>query len=511
MKSPRFRRFLAGAFATSLLASSFGSAQMSVDKVVALDRTLQHVRAAYNKLDSRHQKMLDGYANIVHLADVWHTYGMRLTDPSFVARAKMGAQLTSAPPPVGSLIRASNPATDVAYSSFAGFTQSETSTARCGNNVVVGFNDSGSVFETPYFYTGTGGQAFSGAAYSTNGGASFTDVGPINPGPGNGNFLGGDPGVNCSDANTFYYSQIFDYTDSSFNFFGAVSVNKSTDGGKTWGDPIPAISKDGSHLLDKPWSTIDPSNKSRMFVSYTDFDFSQTNSCGTNYPIRIAIEFVESDDGGATWSANPTVAIEVCGNAAVQGSQMAVDSHGTMYISWVNLGSNFPFGPRSIQISSLKSGTLSAPVTVEANVQPGGDLRESTDGGNTWGFAPRKVNSDIQSRLGSGHDHYQSAIAVDSRGFVGVCWYDRRHDAENFAIKRHCGESTDGGFSFSDADIGMPGFAPTHGNDVFINSIYMGDYDQLTSDFTNANSGFVGAFENQTNRGNPDVFVHKMN
>ena len=101
MKSPRFTRFLAGAFATSLLAASFGSAQMSVDKVVALDRTLQHVRAAYNKLDSRHQKMLDGYANIVHLADAWHTYGMRLTDPSFVARANMAAQLASAPAPVG--------------------------------------------------------------------------------------------------------------------------------------------------------------------------------------------------------------------------------------------------------------------------------------------------------------------------------------------------------------------------------------------------------------------------
>jgi hypothetical protein len=566
MKSPSFTRFLASAFATSLLASSFGSAQMSVEKVVALDKTLQHVKAAYNKLDSRHQKMLDGYANVVHLADAWHTHGMRFTDPSFVARAKMGALSPSAPPPAGSLIRASNPATDVAYSSFAGFTQSETSTARCGNSVVVGFNDSGSVFETPYYYTGTGGQAFSGAAYSTNGGASFTDVGPINPGPGNGNFLGGDPGVNCSDANTFYYSQIFDYTDSSFNFFGAISVNKSTDGGKTWGDPIPAISKDGSHLLDKPWSTIDPSNKSRIFVSYTDFDFSFSSAtCG--FDIRTAIEFVESDDGGATWSSKPTVAIEVCGAAAVQGSQMAVDSHGTMYISWVNLGSNFPFGPRSIQISSFKSATLSAAVTVEANVQPGGDsyylqgefrdfldmamavdhsgtasdgtlyitwsdgrdkivpdplaiqgfyayddvlLRESADGGNTWSSA-RKVNSDIQSRLGSGHDHYQSAIAVDNRGIVGVCWYDRRDDPENFAIKRHCGESTDGGFTFSDANIGMPGFAPTHGNDVFINGIYMGDYDQLTSDFTNSNSGFVGAFENQTNRGNPDVFVHKMN
>src|SRR5258708_13592223 len=153
--------------------------------------------------------MLDGYANIVHLADVWHTYGMRFTDPSFVARAKMGAQLTSAPPPVGSLIRASNPATDVAYSSFAGFTQSETSTARCGNNVVVGFNDSGSVFETPYFYTGTGGQAFSGAPYSTNGGASFTDVGPINPAPGNGNFIAVGPGDNSPHPTPSYYSLLF--------------------------------------------------------------------------------------------------------------------------------------------------------------------------------------------------------------------------------------------------------------------------------------------------------------
>jgi hypothetical protein len=539
---------------------------MSVEKVVALDRTLQQVKTAYNKLDSRHQKMLDGYTNVVHLADVWHARGMRFTDPSFAARVKMEARSTIAAPSGAGLIPASNPSTDVAYSSFAGFTQSETSTARCGNSVVVGFNDSGSVFETPYFYTLTGGQAFSGAAYSTNGGASFTDVGPINPGSGNGNFLGGDPGVNCSDANTFYYSQIFDYSDSNGNFFGAIGVNKSTDGGKIWGDPVPAISKDFSHLLDKPWSTIDPSNKSRIFVSYTDFDFSFSSvACGAN--VRTAIEFVESDDGGATWSAAPHVAIEVCGNAAVQGSQMAVDSHGTMYISWVNLGSNFPFGPRSIQISSFKSATLSAPVTVEANVQPGGDsyylqgefrdfldmamavdhsgtasdgtlyitwadgrdktvpdplaiqgfyayddvlLRQSSDGGNTWSFA-RKVNSDIQSRLGSGHDHYQSAIAVDNRGFVGVCWYDRRDDNENFAIKRHCGESTDGGFTFTEGNIGMSAFAPTHGNDLFINPIYMGDYDQLTSDFTNANSGFVGAFENQTNRGNPDVYVHPMN
>ena len=113
--------------------------------------------------------------------------------------------------------------------------------------------------------------------------------------------------------------------------------------------------------------------------------------------------------------------------------------------------------------------------------------------------------------MGSGHDHFQSGIAVDNRGYVAVCYYDRRADNENFAIRRHCGESTNNGFTWTDGDIGMAGFAPTHGNDLFINPIYMGDYDQMTSDFLNTNSGFIGAFENQTNRGNPDAVAHSMN
>ncbi len=566
MKSLGLSRLIAGVSVTVLLASSFGAAQMSAQKVAATNKILQQVKSSIQKLSPSHQMALDGYANISHLADAWKAYGMRLTDPTFKPRAPFAA--ATAALPAAPIVPASSPSTDVAYSSFGGFTQSETSVARCGNSVVVGYNDSGSVFETPLFYTGTGGQSFSGASFSTNGGATFTDMGPINPGSNNYNFLGGDPGINCADPHTFYYTQIFDYYDASNNPWAAISINTSTDGGRTWGDPVPAISKSASeHLLDKPWSTIDPSNHKRIFVSYTDFDFSQTNACGTNYPGRTAIEFVESDDGGVSWSASPTVAIQVCGAAAVQGSQLAVSSTGVLYISWVNLGSNFPFGPRSIQISNYAGGVLSAPVTVDSAVQPGGDsyylqgefrdfldmamaidhsrtasdgtlyitwadgrdktvpdplaiqgfyayddvlLRASYDGGQTWGFAPTKVNSDIQSRLGSGHDHYQSGIAVDKRGYVGVCWYDRRADAENFAIRRHCGESANQGLSFSDSDIGMNAWAPTHGNDVFINPIYMGDYDQMTSDFLNVNPGFVGAFENQTTRGNPDVDVHAM-
>jgi hypothetical protein len=574
IKSARFSRLLAGVFGTAVLASSFAGAQMSVEKVAATNKILQQVKASVSKLDSRHQKMLDGTSNIVHLANVWEKYGLRLADPTFVARAKVArsaatptASGAATPTVSGGIVRASDPSSDIAFSSFGGFTQSETSTARCGNTVVVGYNDSGSVFETPYFFTSLGGQSFSGSSYSTNGGASFTDIGPINPGPNTYNFLGGDPMVNCADANTFYFSQIFDYYDSSLNPFVAIALNTSTDGGKGWGDPVAAVSKDGfTHSLDKPWSTIDPSNHKRIFVSYTDFDYTFTSAaCPKDF--RTAIEFVESDDRGVTWSA-PKVAIEVCGNAGVQGSQMAVSSAGTLYISWVNLGSNFPLGPRAIQIARFAGRTLSAPVMVDASIQPGGDsyflqgefrdfldmamaidhsgtatdgalyitwadgrdkivpdpvaiqgayayddvlLRASFDGGATWGFSPIKVNSDTQSRLGSGHDHYQSGIAVDNRGVVAVCYYDRRADWENFAIRRHCGESTNGGFSFTDSDIGLASSAPTHGNDVFVNSIYMGDYDQLTSDFMNHHSGFIGAFESQTTRGNSDAVTHSMN
>ncbi len=568
MKSPNLPRFVAGVCATALFASSFAASQMSVEKVAATNKILQQVKATIKKLPPRHQQLLDGYANIGHLADAWQLYGMRLTDPTFIARAKM-ARSSTAPPPTASVVAVSNPSTDIAYSSFGGFTQSETSTARCGNSVVVGYNDSGSVFETPFFFSGAGGQSFSGSSYSTNAGASFTDIGPINPGPTTFNFLGGDPVVNCADANTFYFSQIFDFDDASGNPWAAIALNTSSDGGRSWGDPVAAVSKSGFyHLLDKPWSTIDPSNHKRIFVSYTDFDGSQTNGCGTNFPGRTAIEFVESDDGGVTWSTTPIVAIQACGAAAVQGSQLAVSSTGTLYISWVNLGSNFPLGPRTIQVSSYSKGILSSPVTVDSAVQPGGDsyylqgefrdfldmsmaidhsrtatdgalyitwadgrnktvpdplatqgfyayddvlLRASFDGGITWGFVPTKVNSDTQSRLGLGHDHYQSGIAVDRRGDVAVCWYDRRADSENFAIRRHCGESSNAGGTFTESDIGMSPFAPTHGNDLFINPIYMGDYDQLSSDFLNLSSGFIGAFQNQTTRGNPDAVAHPMN
>jgi hypothetical protein len=177
---------------------------------------------------------------------------------------------------------------------------------------------------------------------------------------------------------------------------------------------------------------------------------------------------------------------------------MAIDhsggtKDGTLYVTWADGRDKIVPDPVAIQGAYAYDDVL---------------LRSSIDGVH-WSF-PVKVNSDFQARLASGHDHYQSGVAVDNRGYVGICWYDRRADPENFTIRRHCGESING-TSFTDADVGMPPFSGLHSTDVFINPIYMGDYDQMTSDFLNVNSGFIGAFESQEGiRGNPDAVAYKL-
>ena len=224
----------------------------------------------------------------------------------------------------------SNPATDFVLSQTAGFTQSETSTAWCGNIVVVGYNDSGSLFETLVF--GVGGLSFNGVARSIDRGRTFTDLLFLDPGPPT-NFLGGDPVVACTGPTTFYYSSLLSQPAAS-----GISVSKSSNGGLTYGLPVAAALKAApAHFLDKSWMAVDPTNANRLFVTYTDFDNSGT-SAGCPGVGRVAIEIVRSVDGGATWGA-PQVIDEVCRSAAlsfpfVQGSQVAVGPDGEVYVVW---------------------------------------------------------------------------------------------------------------------------------------------------------------------------------
>ena len=195
----------------------------------------------------------------------------------------------------GGVPRVSDPALDFLTSVLEGFTQSETSTAWCGNSVVVGYNDSGAFMRTAAVNP-TAASSFNGISVSANGGRTYRDIGFLNPGSNPANFLEGDPVVFCSSATQFYYSSLLEtaVTDSQGNLqaITAVSLSSSSNGGVVWANPVVAVGKDGfSHFLDKPWSTYDPANPQLIYVTYTDFDFSLSSAACPN-DSRTAIELV---------------------------------------------------------------------------------------------------------------------------------------------------------------------------------------------------------------------------
>ena len=83
MKSSRLLHVIGSLMAGAALMSSLAVAQLSVEKVTATNKILQQIQATVSKLPPAQQKMLDGYANINHIATKWQAYGMRLTSPTF--------------------------------------------------------------------------------------------------------------------------------------------------------------------------------------------------------------------------------------------------------------------------------------------------------------------------------------------------------------------------------------------------------------------------------------------
>jgi len=549
-----------------ILSEKVTWAQVAPERSTDMKQMAERVKAFAERMPESARNMLSsGALNLINLAERWDRIESHLRQARPASRP---SDQPIVPPDVEEVVanrimapkQVSNPAVDVLSSRFVGFTQSETSTAWCGNNVVVGFNDSGSFVET-WPVPGIG-LSLNGVARSTNKGGSFADLGYLNPGPVVADYLSGDPVIACSDPNTFYYASLFVRGSATSD----ISVSKSTDGGATFGNPVSAASKSlVTHFLDKEWMAVDPTSPNRLFVTYTDFDSSGV-VCGFDAgdPIsRTAIELVRSTDGGATWSL-PVVIREVCGDAFVQGSQVAVGPAGEVYVAWETFAANFVTREIDIRKSTDNGSTFGPVVKVNDAVCAGscqrlqGDFRSgfdfptlavdrsgtstngyayiawhdgrnltvpdfwleaygytdilfsrSTDGGATW-LAPVRVNNNPEPlSSGLGTDQYQPGIAVDKAGKIGVCFYDRRRDPNNFLIDRECAISKDAGISWKNKKMTKNNFSAVPGQDLLLSSAYMGDYDSLASDFTKTNRGFVGAWGDNS-LGNPDIKVDKF-
>lgn len=452
-------------------------------------------------------------------------------------------------------------------SRFSGFTQSETSTAWCGPNVLTAFNDTAAEIES--IARGSGISAI-GFAASSNRGASFQYIGAPTVGGNYDQEIMGNPSVVCADADSFYYSAL--WNDSLSNITGVV-VGKSTDKGRTFSAPSVAVTKDlGAHFVDHDWIAADMTDSSRLYIVYNDIDYSG-DFCGTDPSsgsiiARYAIEMVSSINGGANWSG-PVVLEQVCATAAspyamVSGPQVIVGPQGQVYVAWEATGENgASMTSRAIKIAkSIDGGASFGAPTVVAQVTPVGDgadlqgfiraaefpaiavgkgrknegfvylawddagsnapdalsttsaygfadvkFSASEDGGNTWS-TPVRVNNNVEGGAAAPTDHFTPAIGSDKSGLVAVCFYDRRRDPNNFLIDRECAKSANGGISWRNSKITPANFASMVGQDVLVASDYMGEYDSVASDSLNQYSGLVDSYASNAG-GHPAVMTNK--
>ena len=296
-------------------------------------------------------------------------------------------------------VRVNNPAEDLQVDQT---TQSETSVAVNGTQVVVGFNDSQKLLDGRVF---TAGADLTGYAYSTDGGASFTDGGVLPNAPGQQNV--GDPAVAADRAGNFYYATLSeDFSANSLN----VVVAKSADGGKTWSTPVrvntlpPGIFQ----FDDKDAIAVgpDPTTPSQddIYVGWDAFSFS---SSGPSFGPTTSLHLAHSTDGGRTWAdvtvARFTPSPGSCSFQQFVGADPVVDtSNGTVVLSAEKFaGSNCVFPPPP-PVLSLKSFT-------------------STNGGSSFG--PETVISFVTSSTqGTGAFELGPGMAMRNAEFPSMAF-----------------------------------------------------------------------------------------
>ena len=379
-------------------------------------------------------------------------------------------------------------------------TQSETGLVLAGPNIVSVFNDSGS------FTANTSpGNHFTGFAVSMNGGTSFQDKGTL---PNSTIGDAGDPVLaRSASTGTVFISTL------GFNSGNALQIFRSTDNGMTFGAPIngaPGFST--AHSLDKEWIAVDNTpgaGYGNVYMAAVDFTGSNGN-----------IIFTRSTDDGFTWS--PSGGTSIATGNFNQGAFVTVGADHAVYVYWLDqtalpkqikvrksTDQGVTFGP-AVTVTSLLVTTTNGnlglgfrtnafPTVVANPIDPNkqyivyndnpagadrGDIyfQQTNDGGATW-TAPVRVNTDAGT-----NDQFVPSIAIKPDGSaLAITWYDRRNDPANNLMERWGRVGTISGMTVTfgpDFVISDAPYAPIFGQDTVVNSVYMGDYDQMAADNT---------------------------
>jgi hypothetical protein len=142
----RFRT-LVFSFGLIVVLAALSSAQDNASRINTIQTKLNNAKQAYEQMSELAKKSSHSARRLAQLADTVNRIAPGLAKgPSPGWQPSAGWDEGEADE--NGLVQVNNPARDLRFSPFAGYTQNTSKTARCGDNVVVAFNDSGSLLET---------------------------------------------------------------------------------------------------------------------------------------------------------------------------------------------------------------------------------------------------------------------------------------------------------------------------------------------------------------------------
>jgi hypothetical protein len=167
----------------------------------------------------------------------------------------------------------------------------------------------------------------------------------------------------------------------------AVIVNRSTDGGLTWGNPVVVHAASGSQNLDKNWIVCDASTSSTFYGNcYVEWDDNGNGNL---------IHMSTSTDGGLTWGSQKNTANSATG----LGGQPLVQPNGTVIVPIANANE-----------AAVLSFT-------------------SNNGGASWGSTVTVATIRSHTEAGSLRSGPLPTAEIDGAGKVYVVWADCRFES----------------------------------------------------------------------------------
>lgn len=360
-----------------------------------------------------------------------------------------------------------------------------------------------------------------------------------------------DPAVAADLNGNFYICALM--LDNS-NFDTSVYVFKSTDGGRTFGDPSPVvldIANPNPRLIDKCYMTVDASASSPFKNTvYAVWTIKAIQDSGQDLSV---IRSAHRRPGDAGFSEPKTISHP----GIMMGASLATGPNGEFYAAWIGLPAQVilfnastdggvTFLPADVTTSDVDIhdlvGSLEEPgpalrilgmermhsypvLDVDRSTGPNrGSIyvawaettnRRNADifverlpppnGGNPQHSSPVKVNND-----GSGTDQFFPWLSVDpTNGWVEVGFYDRRDDPNDLLNNMYLARSTDGGASFGEntrvSTVSSDPRIQSQVGGAFGSFIGLGDYLGLV-----ATRGKAHLFWADTRRGKQDVFYGQI-